>query len=508
MGRALRLGAWLLPIAFIGIAFYWPLGNIAARGLTNEALITLADPRNLVAIWFTLWSSLASVALCLVAGIPLAYALYRTRFLGSVLLRNFMTVPFVLPTIVVAMALQPIRWLDSWLVILIANVFLNLAVVVRTVGSVWRTLDLHPDAAAELDGASKFTVIWRIHLPQLRSAIFSAAALVFLYCATSFGIVLVLGSTSARSIETVTYFALNQRLDFNTASALALVQTLITVIAFAISTRRISNQDDLSLQTPARANRVTAIATWFCLACFFVIPLGEILVKGLRVDALVRLSTLGDRGLLDISVWQALGNSLRNAIVAAAIAMLIGTLVAKLSAGRPWVQFFWVMPLGISAVMLGFGYLVSFGAGPLPLRSSWLVVPLVQAVFAVPLVVRQVASALGSVPIELAESAATAGAGRWQIWRTIEAPLLAAPLRNAAAFALLVSIGEFGAASLLSYGDQATLPVVLYRLISRPGESNYSMALATAALLILFAVAMVSVTSLDRSRRRLSSIER
>jgi thiamine transport system permease protein len=130
-----------------------------------------------------------------------------------------------------------------------------------------------------------------------------------------------------------------------------------------------------------------------------------------------------------------------------------------------------------------------------------LVVPLVQAVLATPLVVRQVAAAYGVVPRELAEAAANAGADIWQTWRFIEAPLIASAIRNAAAFSMLVSLGEFGAASLLSYGEQATLPVVLYRLISRPGDQNYSMALAAAALLILLVFTVVALTS-SRGRRR------
>jgi thiamine transport system permease protein len=84
----------------------------------------------------------------------------------------------------------------------------------------------------------------------------------------------------------------------------------------------------------------------------------------------------------------------------------------------------------------------------------------------------------------------------------VEAPLVANALRTAAVYAALVSLGEFGAASLLSFGDQATLPVVLYQLISRPGAQNYSMAMAACALLMI-AVFVISMTSaLVQKRRR------
>jgi thiamine transport system permease protein len=138
-------------------------------------------------------------------------------------------------------------------------------------------------------------------------------------------------------------------------------------------------------------------------------------------------------------------------------------------------------------------------------RGGWLAVPLVQAVMATPLVIRIVHPALVSLGAGFREDAMMAGANNWQIWRLVEAPLLSPVLRSAAVYAALVSLGEFGAASLLSYGDQATLPVVLYQLISRPGEQNYAMAMAACALLIA-SVFLISMSSaLVRKPRRFSA---
>jgi thiamine transport system permease protein len=121
---------------------------------------------------------------------------------------------------------------------------------------------------------------------------------------------------------------------------------------------------------------------------------------------------------------------------------------------------------------------------------------------ALPLVVRIIHPALVSLASEYREEAQLAGAGSWQIWRLVEAPLVANALRTATVYAALVSLGEFGAASLLSFGDQATLLVVLYQLISRPGEQNYAMAMAACALLMI-AVFVISMTSaLVQKRRR------
>jgi thiamine transport system permease protein len=162
-----------------------------------------------------------------------------------------------------------------------------------------------------------------------------------------------------------------------------------------------------------------------------------------------------------------------------------------------------LMPLGISTVVLGFGYLITFGGYPLPLRESWLIVPLIQSVMAVPIVIRLVYPALLSIDKSHFEAAATAGANRLQIWWLIELPMARFSIYTAAAFAAMISLGEFGAASLLAYGDQATLPTVLYTLISKPGGENYGMAMAASTLVIALTFAVVFAISRENPQERL-----
>jgi thiamine transport system permease protein len=121
-----------------------------------------------------------------------------------------------------------------------------------------------------------------------------------------------------------------------------------------------------------------------------------------------------------------------------------------------------------------------------------------------PIVIRMTQAALAGLGREPREASANAGAGAWQTFRLVEAPMIRGTLVAAFGFALLASIGEFGSASLLAYGDQATLPLVLLRLISRPGEQNYSMAMAASALLVLLVFVLIGASELVRSRRQRS----
>jgi thiamine transport system permease protein len=154
-----------------------------------------------------------------------------------------------------------------------------------------------------------------------------------------------------------------------------------------------------------------------------------------------------------------------------------------------------LLPLGVSSVVLGFGFLISFDADWFPLRSSWLIVPLAQALIALPMVIRLVYPALVSLGKEPIEQAELDGATSWQTWRFIESKMIRGVLLTAFGFAAIISLGEFGASSFLANGSQATVPTLLYRLIARPGEQNYGMAMAVSAILIVLSALVVYLVS-------------
>ena len=522
VGTIRRLALWAAPLLFTGILFYWPVSRIVAMGLGGDGLSVFSQANVQQTIWFTIWQALLSALLCVALGLPLAFLLYRRSFFGAKTLRTFLVIPFVLPSIIVAISLSGLRNAlpdSAILVILIAHIFLNLSLVVRVVGSAWSALDSSIEDAAAIDGAGTLRTFFSITLPSLRAAILSAAILVFLFCATSFAIILVIGGGQLQSIETLSYQALNQYLDLETAAALSIAQTIISASAFALSRKfasaevRFEITDESSARQNLSMRDIPLVAFSMSLvAALFVIPIGSVLARAFTVsgefsfDNFALLNSRGARELLDITVLEALSNSVRNAAIAAALAFVIGTLVAWLLQGkRGWfAEFAFLLPLGVSPVVLGFGYLVSFGSGPLELRKSWLIVPLVQALIAMPIVIRMTQAALAALGREPRESAANAGAGAWQTFRLVEAPLIRGTLVAAFGFALLASIGEFGSASLLAYGDQATLPLVLLRLISRPGDQNYGMAMAASAMLIVLVFVLIGASELIRSRRQRS----
>lgn len=531
---------WATPVLFILVLFYWPLTKIVALGLSGDWLSIYLEPKVLSAIWFTIWQAAVSTIICLVIGIPGAYILYRKKFRGQKFIRALITVPLVLPTIVVAIVFSSFRaehaiykqigldfFFDNsiyW--IIAAHVFVNYSLIVRTVGGVWSTMDNETEEAAELAGAGRLRTLLSITLPQIKTAIISASALVFLFCSSSYGIILILGGGMVRSVETEIASAALTYLDLPKASALALLQTAITVIAFVISENLAKHpigieQVSESAQRPAidRRDLPAALITGTVVVALISIPLVLVLAKafvtpaGIGIDNFLNLAGRGERELLNISVGQATLNTLRNVVIAASLSVGLGALVSYLLSrthrsrkarfSNRALDILFLLPIGISSVVLGFGYLVTFGDGPLPIRASWLVVPLVQSLMALPLVIRLIYPALISIGAEHREAAALAGANARQTWWHIESGIIRNVILTAVGFALIASVGEFGAASLLAFGDQATLPTVLFALISRPGATNFGMAMAVCAILIALTFSLVLAVSTQKPLRRL-----
>ena len=159
-----------------------------------------------------------------------------------------------------------------------------------------------------------------------------------------------------------------------------------------------------------------------------------------------------------------------------------------------------MLPLGTSAVIVGFGFLVSLDTPPLDLRTSILLIPIAHALIALPFVMRAVVPVIRAIDDRLREAAAVLGASPWRAWREIDAPMLARGAFIGAGFAFAVSLGEFGATLFIARPDTVTIPVAIYRLLGQPGAANFATAMALATvLMILTAAAMLLIERLRGS---------
>ena len=517
--RAVTVG---VPLAFLALFFLYPLAAILDRGLRGAGdppLDVLTDPLTREVVLFTVWQALASTLLTIALATPAAYVLGRYRFRGRSVVGAIVVVPFVLPTVVVALAflaILPDGLERGWAPILVAHAFFNVAVVVRIVGTFWTNLDPRIGEAAATLGASPAARAREITLPLLAPALAAASAIVFLFSFTSFGIVLVLGGPRYATVEAEIYNQAVRLFDLRAAAVLSLVQLACVVAAVWVATRlerRLvvsggarAERDTLRPVRTARDKTIVA-ASLGGLGLFLGLPLAVLVERSLAVgdghgfDAYRALAE--PTSVLLASPWEAIVNSILYAGAASVIAVVVGGLAAFAVAdtrGSRLLDLLVLIPLGASAVMLGLGFLIAFDTAPLDFRAAPWIVPVVQALVAIPFVVRIMVPALRSIDPRLREAAALLGASPGRVRREVDLPIVARGLAVAAGFAFAISLGEFGATVFLARPDRPTLPVAIFRFLGRPGELNVAQAYALAV--VLMAVTVVAVLLVERIRVR------
>lgn len=514
-----------IVLGFLGVFFAWPVAAIIGLGVRGDVGAVLAEPATWRLVGFTLGQAAASTAVALLCGLPLAYVLARLVLPGIGLLRVAVTVPFVLPTIVVGMAFRALFGADGGVLpIVLANAFFNVAVVARTVSGLWGHLDRRMEDAARSLGAGRLRTFTSVTLPALLPALGSAAAVVFLFSATSFGVVLVLGGGRLRTLETEIYLRTVQLLDLPGAAALSLLQLVAVVAALLVATvARRRRETALRLRAPATTARPPQGAEWWVVGlagavlCGLLAPIASLLVRsvstrdGWGLAGYRALLGTGQPGTLEVTGLEAALNSVRTAVDATWMALLLGLLASfvLVAVRRRFVaeslDLALMLPLGVSAVTVGFGYLITLGSLPGELRTSPLLVPFAQALVVTPLVIRTVLPVLRAIDDRLRQAAATLGAGPWRVRREIDFPLAVRSVLAAAGFGFVVALGEFGATSFLARPDAPTLPVAIARLLGRPGELNSQLAYAACALLMV--VTVLGVVLIERLRVGTDAVE-
>lgn len=520
-----RILLWVPTLFFLLSFFFFPLFKILA--LTFN-LSTFTDLDNLLvarnSLLFTFYQAILSTLLTFALGLPAAILFSKFDFRGKSLLRALTAVPFMLPTVVVAAAFNSIfspRGLFSFffpsfiiepspfILILIAHTFYNTSIVIRIVGNAISRLDPKLEASARSLGADTFHVWKDVILPILRPSLLAAALLVFMFDFTSFGVILLLGGSQFATLEVEIYIRVLQLPNLKLAALLSVIQLVFTLI-FSILYSRTINQ--VSTQTAPRFSTARPPKTFqeklfvatlaLLLSSFFFLPL-----ISLPIRSLTRLES--DRGQRDqvqygfttdyyeelfinrrgslfyVPPVQAAANSLGFAGITVILSLALGYpaayALAKPTRLEKILDPFLMLPLGASAVMMGLGFILSFGR----LIASPFFIPIAHTLIALPFVIRTLQPALASIPERLRQAASTLGASPFRVWQTVDFPILSRATLSAATFAFTVSLGEFGATLLITRPEYPTIPIAISRFLSQPGGLNYGQAMAMATVLML-----------------------
>ncbi len=540
------------PLLFLAVFFYFPLLSILKEGLFDPTgkltskyiLSTLEDPYNRRVIFFTVKQALYSTVLTLILGLPGAYFVAKFDFPGKVLLKAITTVPFVLPSIIVSLGFiilfgnngllnrslmqllhlnsPPLRILYNLKAIIIAHAFYNFPLVVRLVSAVWSSIDPKIEDAARSLGAKEFNVFWSVTLPMILPGIMASLALTFIFSFLSFAIVLVLGGVKYATIEVNIYTLMTVLIDYKMGSALAIIQSIFSlsfmffyarVLDTGTRTEKVAVEIDRS--KPKLFSGRRDIFTWrgLYIITYFLIIAVVIVGPILSVLYFSLVQHQGEQTMISLMSYskifsilynpfigttplKSIQNSLFFGMMTVLFALPLGAVLAFLLARAelPLKNLFdaiVMLPLGISSVSLGLGYVRSFHTPPLMITGTWYAIVCAHTIIAYPFVIRSVLPILKKMKPTFVEAAMSLGATRVQSFFLIELPIVKPGIIVGATFAFAISIGELGATYLLYRPKFTTMPISIYRFLSShdlAGASAMGMILITVCVLLFICI--------------------
>ncbi len=512
--RGLAFPALIVLVFLFALPLYFTFSKAFEGGFdTLKSVFT--SPYSYRLVRFTVVESLLSAFISCLIALPFAafYASYdfKLRKLTLTLSALSFTIPSILVVLgfvifygnngvlnnmlksIFSLEESPIRILYTFPAIILAHVYLNLPVAFNLITNGWTSLARSEEMASYTLKKGKMKTFLSITLPKLRGVIANAFVIIFLFCFSSFAIVMVLGGSPEYStLESEIYRRAHISLDYSGASALSIFSFIITTIALSLSyigRRKEKMERRESALKKIRKKKGKALAALMTLAMllFILPPMLSILYR----------SFFDRRGDFSLESWNtifsassflsAILNSLFIAMTSAILATVLAENIAMYSVKckSRIAPLFATLPLATGSVTLGLGY--NFLAAKIGLSSiytDYLLILATHLVLSIPFAIRTMLPGAKEIPQRVSEASYTLKKSAFETYMRTERPLLKSYRRKAFIFAFALSLGEVNATLALAGGRITTLPILIYRLI---GSYNYQGASALGSVLLILA---------------------
>ena len=462
------------------------------------------SPADWSAIRFTVSQAIVSAFISVALAIPTARALARRQFRGRNLLITLLGAPFLLPVIVaiigllavfgrngvlndlLALAGLPQISIYGFHGVVLAHVFFNLPLATRLLLQGWLSV---PSERFRLAATLNVPVARLIEWPMLRQTVPGALLVVFLICLTSFAVALTLGGgPRATTVELAIYQALRFDFDLGRAALLGCIQFLICAAA-ALLAWKVTLPDQFGKGLDRAVMRWDAKSRWdffwlISVTAFLLIPLGLIVLRGLP-----------ELGNLPTQIWTAALRSIMVALVASALSVSMAIALAVRGGGI--IAAVGMLPLAASSLVIGTGLFLLVFPFISPSTLALPITTLVNAIFALPFVLRVVTPAIAAAETNFGPLADSLGLYGWARMRLVILPRIKPQVGFAAGLAAALAMGDLGVIALFAGEAEATLPLIMYRLMGA-----YRMDQAAGAALLLVTLSFALFWICDQGGRR------
>lgn len=480
---------------------------------------------------FTLFQAFASLFVAVLIGLPMAFFCGKRNFFGKKFLLSLSSVPLCVPTLIVALGYitffgnagflnkifmavfslkkPPFQFLYTFFGLIIAQGFYNFPLIMSTVSDAWAALPSEQSDSARLLGAGEWRIFRTVTVFELMPSIVSACIPVFIYCFFSFMMVLLFGGMGTSTLEVEIYQAARNTLDFRTAGALSLVETILAclVVAFYVFLENKSQKDKgISLENASGAKSIHgasekiffAVLIFFVLI-FFVAPFFSILINAfdsssvrsrpqssIRFSFVTKLFYNFKKIFSSASFFKALRNTFLTACMTSFLCVCAGFFYSViLRKSQPFaLKVISMLPMAVSSIVTGLGLSLLFH------RGNFLLLVLAQSALSWPMAFRQIFPYISKIPDATVDAARILSKSKLEIVFRIYLPICRRGILSAAGFCFAISAGDTSLPLVLSIPNFDTLSLFTYRLA---GSYRFNEACAAGVILGILCAAVFAI---------------
>jgi len=452
------------------------------------------------ALVHSLTVSLATSALALLMGLPMAFFVARVRIPGKTLILSLGTLPLVVP---------PFLGAYSWILLLGRNgILTNLLkrllgfqlpsiygaagiILAFTLGyfpyvfllayGALSSADPSLEESAQIMGADRWRITRTITMPLVTPAIAAGMVIIFMQSLGSFGVPAVLGG-EYYVLTTLIYFQIVGYFDLNAGGAIALVSVGITAVSLFVLHRLSQRRGYITVTGATRAARelqgrgIRVVAMAYCVLVLTValIPHLMILMTSFAetwgTGALPTTFSLGNYRRVFTNAWGPMQNSLFLATIATVAAGVLGTLMAYVAV-RKAMRSRWILDLTITlpfifpGIAVGVAILSGFSSGPLVLSGTWMILAVAYFIRRMPYIFRSASAALTQIDPAMEEASATCGGSWFRTFSRITFPLMLPGVLAGASITFSTLLGELSTTIILYSARWKTMTVAIYEYL-------------------------------------------
>jgi len=477
----------------------------------QQIIACLLDSYNLRVMAFTVKQAFLSTLLSLIIGFPGAYLLAKFNFRGKKAFRSLCTIPFILPSILVVLGFvifygnngflnnllmsifhlsnPPLKILYSFTAVLLAHSFYNFPIIINFVSNQWELLSDHPEKAAATLGSKPIKTFFKITLPRLMPSIISSCSLIFLYCFTSFAIILVLGGgPKFTTIEVEIYNLAKRRMDIGGAASLSifsLIVSMLLLIIYLHFQKKATNQEvllrpsNIKKTTSSKLKKILIIFYIVLLLFFILAPIISIFARSFitassRADQIKSFTFNSYKEIFlpnqSVRIISSSTQAIINSLILAFVSSITSTILALgLCIGIKHKSSFFtellvMLPMAVSSVIIGLGYLIIgryFNS-----NFFFFLIVLAHTVIILPFAIKSLLPIYRSIPSSLTNASQLFGYSPFRTFFNVELPLLKNAIITSLSFSFSLSLGEMNATLILSNSKFVTIPTLIYRMIN------------------------------------------